>query len=145
MGPDQFPSPGVIERLDAGLFSARWNRTTDKQRAVLLVAAQNSNHWGDDFSAAELSEASMGEHTNAQMNQNLVALMEKGIIYRTRHGRYAFTVPMSERMIMSRMSKTDEVAESWEKPAEDIVAVDTPRGADSEPGKAPKKRGWFGF
>ncbi len=146
MSSEQFPSPSVIERLDAGLFSARWNRTTDKQRDLLQIAARGSNHWGEDFSAAELSELSNGEFSSAQANQYLVALCEKGIIYRTRHGRYAFTVPMSESMIINRMSKTDEVAESWETAPKDLAAATAPPVDESVHVEvAPKKRGWFGF
>src|SRR5262249_25630175 len=28
----KFPTPSILDRLDSGLFAARWNKTTDKQR-----------------------------------------------------------------------------------------------------------------
>ncbi len=150
LAPDQFPDPSVMDRLDAGLFSARWNRTSDKQRELLAIAAQRPGDWAGDFSAQELAEASESAFTSSQANQHLVALCDKGMIYRTRHGRYSFTVPMSEQMIINRLTKVDDVAGSWGAPAD----ADNPgRGFEEAEEVAPsttnpqarraRKRGWF--
>ncbi len=112
---DDFPSNAVIERLDAGLFSARWNKTTDKQREVLNLIAGREVNGSSDFSSQEiatLADVSI-EMTSAQVNQVMQALCERGLLYRTRHGRYAFTVPMSEPMILRRSRPETYVEDSW--------------------------------
>ena len=66
----------------------------------------------------------------------LLALAERGLIYRTRHGRYAFTVPMSELMIQRRMSREQEVEASWQSPPPQMARK-------AEPPAKPKKKRWF--
>ncbi len=112
---DQFPSPDVMDRLDAGLFAARWNKTTDKQRRFLKLIANRGTNRPNEFSAIEIAALSngSGEFDSSQANQLLLALCERGLIYRTRHGRYAFTVPMSEAMILRRIQVEQDVESSW--------------------------------
>ena len=113
---NKFPSSSVLNRLDSGLFAARWNKTTDKQREVLNIIACRPAESSIDFSAQEIAEQSVGELTNGQATQMLQALTERGLLYRTRHGRYAFTVPMSEIMILRRMRDVGRVEDSWLMP-----------------------------
>ncbi|MEO1694148.1 MAG: AAA family ATPase [Pseudomonadota bacterium] len=113
-----FPSTEAMERLDSGLFAARWSRTTDKQRDFLRVIAEmDPNEDCAEFSAAEISDASAGltakTFSNAYATQMLHALTERGIVYRTRHGRFAFTLPMSARMILRRVQTAAIEARDW--------------------------------
>ena len=115
LNSSQFPSPEVMDRLDAGLFAARWNKTTDKQRRFLKLIANRGPQPSNEFSAVEIAALNNddGEFDSTQANQLLLALCEKGLIYRTRHGRYAFTVPMSEAMISRRIQIEQDVETSW--------------------------------
>lgn len=111
-----FPGADTLERLDAGLFGARWNKTTDKQREFLGLIATRQRSSGQEFSAQEISQLDpSGACTNSYASQMLQALCERGLTYRTRRGRFAFTVPMSETMILRRLKSEDRVAESWSK------------------------------
>lgn len=142
MHPDQFPGPGSMDRLDAGLFAARWNKTTDKQRDFLrLVAGRPVPHSGD-FSAADIAQLSGSSTpmTTAQCTQTLQGLVDRGMLYRARRGRYAFTVPMSEVMIMRRLNSEDSVERSWSQPSPSVAAFAARASA------SPKPRGfrsWF--
>lgn len=146
---DQFPDPACMERLDAGLFAARWNKTTDRQREFLRLIASRGESL--DFSAQEISarSASDAQMTNAQCSQALQALVDRGILYRTRHGRYAFTVPMSEAMILRRMQADDLIEQSWVSAPRSPVdgdlsaSVDQARSAVATSGKAKRFRKWF--
>jgi AAA ATPase domain len=149
LSADRFPSSGAFERLDAGLFSARWNRTTDKQRELLgLIAARAPNANGE-FSARELEQLRLatGDGGEANITQILSALCDRGMLFRTRHGYYAFTVPMSEVMIQRRMRRQKEMSSSWETPAgkdEPQPEIKVVPAASVEPQSAPKRRrGWF--
>ncbi len=141
LAASDFPSPDVLDRLDAGLFASRWNRTTERQRLFLGIIAGRPATDTVDFSAHEIVLAGADEHgfNNAQANQMLLALCERGLVYRTRHGRYAFTVPMSEAMIRRRLRSEDDVERSWAGPA----------GRPSVGGTAPeaqrRARGWTWF
>jgi len=147
LSANKFPSPAVLDRLDSGLFAARWNKTTDKQREVLNIIACRPANSPVDFSSQEISEQSLGELTNAQANQMLLALTERGLLYRTRHGRYAFTVPMSEMMILRRVRNSERVEESWLEAPPSFAALSgaKDRGiAEAEELEMPSKRWrWF--
>jgi len=108
-----FPDEGVLRRLDAGLFASRWNKTTDKQRHFLGLIASRPIGQSQDFTARELAELSRGSYASAQATQLLTALCDRGLIYRSRRGHYAFTVPMSEVMIRNRLRTQAEVENSW--------------------------------
>lgn len=109
-----FPDSDTLERLDAGLFGARWNKATDKQREFLGLIAMRPKDTGPEFSAQEIAQLdASGNCTNAYASQILQSLCDRGLVYRTRRGRFAFTVPMSENMIARRLKSENEVAESW--------------------------------
>ena len=120
LGDDEFPSTETLDHLDSGLFGARWNNTTDKQRNFLRIVASRGQYAAAEFSAQEVSTLSKNygdsEVSNAQATQLLQALCERGIVYRTRHGFYAFTVPMSDEMILRRLQSEEEVVKSWQEP-----------------------------
>jgi hypothetical protein len=150
LAPDKFPSSGAFERLDAGLFSARWNRTSDKQRELLGLIASRAPNANGEFSARELEQLRLetGDGGEGNIAQMLGALCERGMLFRTRHGYYAFTVPMSEAMISRRMRRLEEMTSSWDNHPpleirEGAANEDAPIG--EEPTEARKrKRGWFG-
>ena len=149
LSADRFPSPNTLQRLDAGLFSARWNRTTDKQRELLGLIASRPVNPGGDFSARELDQLRgfVGEAGQSPTTQMLTGLCERGVLYRTRHGRYAFTVPMSEFMILKRLQREDDIARSWDAEPE-IPVVPPPVAAaplsEHKAERAPRRRrGWF--
>jgi len=109
-----FPTRDTLDRLDAGLFGARWSKTTDKQRDFLGLIARRENKARTEFTAQEIGGLSRdGDLSGAQATQMLNALCERGLIYRTRRGKFAFTVPMSEEMIIRRLTAENVVADSW--------------------------------
>jgi AAA ATPase domain len=143
LSADKFPSVSSFERLDSGLFSARWNRTTDKQRDLLGLIARRPRELGTDFSARELELLrEPDDDVTGSLNQQLAALCDRGMLYRTRHGRYAFTVPMSEAMILRRLRREDDVAASWEQDEPKVTSAPPPIMEKVKPERA-RKRGWF--
>lgn len=115
-GLAQFPSEDAWRRLDNGLFAARWNRTTDRQRDVLRVLAEIPGDQAD-FSAQDIVEAAaeLGgpQLTNAQTSQLLQGLVERGLVYRTRRGKFAFSLPMSQAMIRRRIHAESRMSTAW--------------------------------
>ena len=144
---EEFPSSGTLDRLDAGIFAARWNKTTDRQREFLQLIASRPDQSGPDFSANEIIPANDAGGFAATANQMLLGLTDRGLIYRTRHGRYAFTVPMSEAMILRRQQRDEDLNAGWGPPQQrEPQAHPMQAGFAEAPAEAPKpkkSRGWF--
>lgn len=142
----QFPSAASLDDLDAGLFGARWNKTSERQREFLGLIARRANNRSPDFSAADILQSAdaQSEFGPATANQMLLALVDRGLIYRTRHGRYAFTVPMSELMIMRRLARENEARNDWQT-ARESGAIPSADVIDRQQStkKSAKRRGWF--
>lgn len=152
LGIEAFPCASVMERLDAGLFSARWNKTTDKQREVLKLIAGRDANGAPDFSSQEIAASSQGvdEVSSAQVNSVMQALCERGLLYRARHGRYAFTVPMSETMILRRCLPATHVEDSWRAvagpaPDDKVEMQKRPVSLSSAASEAEHSRRWRWF
>ena len=111
---DGVPNPGVTvvhiaRKLDSDFFSGRWNKVTDRQRELLaiiasLVAAD------DEFTVQEISEASKKlegkPFSPSHVNQMLGTLSEQGLIFKNRHGKYSFAVPMLADFIRRQANET---------------------------------------
>ena len=106
------PVREVIQKLDSSFFAGRWARITDRQRELLGVIAQLKNY-DSEFTVQEIVSLSQKilekPFGSSQATQMLSALGKVGLIYKNRHGRYLFAVPMlgdfirrqTERMILS--------------------------------------------
>lgn len=150
LSAERFPDPEAIHRLDTGLFSARWNRTTDRQRELLILIATRPRRGTRDFSVRELEQLRSDQLPAETLNfhQLVAGLCERGLLYRTRHGHYAFTVPMSEEMILRRLRTDQQVDDSWQMP-ETAARPAVPPQRDEVPrseaaSAAPRqRRRWF--
>ena len=91
------PVREIQQKLDTDFFSARWARTTDRQRDLLYVIAQlpECDH---EFTVQEIVEQSRKvpgkSFSGSHANQMLSALARQGLIFKNRHGRYSFAVPL---------------------------------------------------
>jgi len=87
----------TIRKLDSDFFAGRWNRVTDRQRELLSVAAQLPN-CDDEFTVQEVVEqsrkGSKKPFSPSHVNQILAKLADNGLVYKNRHGRYVFAVPL---------------------------------------------------
>ena len=89
--------PEIIRKLDTDFYAGRWAKTTDKQKDLMNIIAQLPNA-DTDFTLAEITEKSKEISTkpfsSSSINQLLIKLVECGLIYKYRHGRYSFAVPL---------------------------------------------------
>lgn len=98
----------VIRKLDADFFAGRWARVTDRQRELLSVVAslENSN---EEFTVQEVVKTSRGKlekpFSSSHVNQIFSSLISSGLIYRNRHGRYSFAVPLLADFIKRQQSQ----------------------------------------
>jgi hypothetical protein len=100
--------PDITRKLDRDFFAGRWSRVTDRQRELLIVAAHLPTSEGE-FTVQELVEKSRDETLSpkafspSHVGQILSALAEVGLVYKNRHGRYLFAVPLLNRFIRRQL------------------------------------------
>lgn len=100
------PSDAITRKLDSAFFAGRWSRITDRQRELLAVIASipGSDH---EFTVQEIVEGSRthpGKPFSAShANQMLATLAAAGLVYRNRHGKYSFAVPMLGDFVLRQM------------------------------------------
>jgi hypothetical protein len=97
------PMDEIIIKLDKDFFSGRWAKVTDRQRELLAAIARLGN-CQEEFSVHEAVEMSKKHLSNpfssSHVNQMLGSLTNAGLIYKNRHGKYSFAVPLLDRFIM---------------------------------------------
>ena len=105
IGRGERASVPVIEiehKLDTDFFVGRWARATDRQRQLLHAISQLEN-CDDEFTVQEVVAASKDAldkpFSSSHVNQMLAALAAQGLVYKNRHGRYSFAVPLLGRFI----------------------------------------------
>src|SRR5690606_28809166 len=87
----------IVRKLDSDFFSGRWARATDRQRELLAVISRLEN-CDEEFSVQEVvklsKEISEKPFSSSHVNQMLSSLGDIGLVYKNRHGKYSFAVPL---------------------------------------------------
>lgn len=91
------PLSEIVRKLDSDFFAGRWSRVTDRQQQLLWVIA-NVELDGDEFTVQEVDAKSKElldkPFGRSHINQMLSSLITSGLVYRDRHGKYLFAVPL---------------------------------------------------
>jgi len=107
----EVPRSEIERKLDTDFFAGRWARATDRQRDLLSIIASLERS-DDEFTVQEIVERSraMGSKpfSSSHANQMLVTLSEQGLVFKNRHGKYSFAVPLLGRFILRQMSAQAE-------------------------------------
>lgn len=100
------PISDIIRKLDTDFFAGRWARTTDRQRQLLTVIAQlesSENEFTVQEIVAQSKETLAKSFQASHVSQMLSALCDTGLVYKNRHGRYSFAVPLLGRFILRQL------------------------------------------
>ncbi len=101
------PVQEIIRKLDTDFFVGRWAKVTDRQQELLMVIADLEND-EREFTVQEIAERSAETSDRpfgrSHINQLLTSLISQGLIYRDRHGKYLFAVPLMGSFIKRTMS-----------------------------------------
>ena len=91
------PIEEITAKLDSDFFAGRWSRVTDRQRDLLYVVSRLDDP-ESEFSVQEIVELSrvlpVKGFSPSHASQILAALINSGIVFRNRHGKYSFAVPL---------------------------------------------------
>jgi hypothetical protein len=96
------PINEIVQKLDRNFFAGRWSRATDRQRELLSIIATLDN-CEDEFTVQEIVAAAKSMANpfgSSHVNQMLATLSDAGLIYKNRHGKYAFAVPLLNKFIL---------------------------------------------
>jgi hypothetical protein len=101
----------IVRKLDNDFFAGRWARATDRQRELLIVVS-SLEHCEDEFSVQDVVEESRKllekPFSASHISQMFTKLAEVGLIYKNRHGRYSFAVPLFDRFIKRHFDSISE-------------------------------------
>ena len=100
--PRAVPAQEIEKKLDDDFFSGRWSKTTDRQRALLWVIAHLEMEGGEFTVQAVVEKAKTlldRPFSSSHANQMLASLANQGLVFKNRHGRYSFAVPLLDRFI----------------------------------------------
>lgn len=96
----------IARKLDSDFYAGRWSKATDRQRELLTVIARLKNA-DREFTVQEIVAASKRgpkrPFSPSHVNQMLLALAEAGLVYKNRHGRYSFAVPLFGQFILRQV------------------------------------------
>jgi len=100
------PVNEILRKLDSDFFSGRWARATDRQRELLgLIARLDSAN--EEFTVQEIAERSRKHlkkpFSSSHANQMLTSLTDAGLVYKNRHGKYSFAVPLLGQFILRQI------------------------------------------
>lgn len=110
--PPSVPLAEITRKLDTDFFAGRWAKATDRQRELVwLIASLPRND--DEFTVQEIvasveNQDSAKPFTNSHVNQMLASLAEAGLVYRNRHGKYSFAVPLLAEFVLRQGRKNVE-------------------------------------
>jgi hypothetical protein len=97
------PIPSILRKLDTDFFAGRWAHATDRQRELLTLIAHLDTS-DEEFTVQQIVEESkrsaMKPFRASHVSQMLGALFDAGLVYRNRHGKYSFAVPLLGRFIL---------------------------------------------
>ena len=96
------PIADITRKLDTDFFAGRWARVTDRQRELLWVISSLENA-DTEFTVMEVVEYS-NEYldkgfSSSHANQILLSLSNSGLVYKNRHGKYSFAVPLMSQFV----------------------------------------------
>lgn len=112
-GDITIPVEEIARKLDSDFFAGRWARATDRQRDLLAVIAGLPNA-NDEFTVQDVVEKSASvlnkPFSSSHANQMLAALSDSGLVYKNRHGKYSFAVPLLGQFILRQAKERGEQA-----------------------------------
>lgn len=108
--PIEVALPDITRKLDRDFFAGRWARVTDRQRELLIIIAHLESAKGE-FTVQEIVEKSKDgsvarkPFSASHVGQMLATLAQAGLVYKNRHGRYLYAVPLLGRFILRQIQE----------------------------------------
>jgi hypothetical protein len=110
--PPVVPVGEITLKLDTDFFAGRWAKATDRQRQLLWVVSLLEN-CEEEFTVQEVVASASNKglkkpFTSSHVNQMLGSLSEVGLVYKNRHGKYSFAVPLLADFIRRQAERNNQ-------------------------------------
>jgi hypothetical protein len=96
------PEEEIMRKLDMDYFNGQWVALSERQRELLRVVSTLESS-GGEFTVRDVAQQSRQlldkPFGASQITQVFSVLSEKGILFRNRHGRYSFALPLFDQFI----------------------------------------------
>jgi AAA ATPase domain len=106
----------ILRKLDTDFFAGRWARATDRQRQLLTVIAHLKSS-DTEFTVQQVARESRkrlkSSFSPSHISQMLAKLCEAGLVYKNRHGKYSFAVPLLGQFILRQAD--DMASTMWNR------------------------------
>lgn len=128
-GQTTVPVREITRKLDTDLFAGRWAQPTDRQRELLTVVS-HLDRAAREFTVQEIREKSLNMKEEgalekpfnpSSINQLLAKLSDEGLIYKNRHGKYSFAIPLLDRFIRRQPREPATVSARWISTQADVL------------------------
>lgn len=108
------PVDTLVRKLDANFFTGRWSLVPDRQREMLLCIAVLENP-DDEFTVNQIAEAShkaapkysIKRFKAGDVSTMIPKLINTGLVYKNRHGKYLLAVPLFHAFIKRQFESPD--------------------------------------
>lgn len=103
------PVQEIFQKLDSDFFAGRWAKVTERQKDLLRIIAElpsNDHEFTVQEIVAKSKQGSKKSFSSSQVNNMLASLSDAGLVYKNRHGRYCFAVPMFGEFILRHVKST---------------------------------------
>ena len=91
------PAQAIMRKLDTDFFAGRYAKTSDRQQDLLWAIAAIAGA-SSEFTVQEIETTAkkldIKPFSSSHISQMLKNLTSQGLIYRNRHSKYSFAVPM---------------------------------------------------
>lgn len=112
------PIKTIVRKLDSDFFVGRWAPVPDRQRELLYCIACLDNA-AEEFTVNQIVESSqtcaergVKPFKQADVSSMLPKLVNAGLIYKNRHGRYLFAVPLMHGFVRRQFEVTNASSQS---------------------------------
>lgn len=110
------PVETLVRKLDTDFFAGRWGKITDRQRELLLCIACLKNS-AEEFTVndiRDISREAAAKHKikpfkPGDISQMMPKVIEAGLIYRNRHGKYCLAVPLFDAFIRRQFADKERM------------------------------------
>ncbi|MCC6124544.1 MAG: AAA family ATPase [Pirellulales bacterium] len=111
------PMDAIIRKLDSDFFAGRWEILTDRQRELLYCVSMLDCE-DQEFAIPEIVEMSVKldikPFVYGDVSQLLPRLIDKGLVYKNRLGKYCLAVPLFSGFIKRRFNMPDHQKKLFE-------------------------------
>lgn len=102
----------ITNKLDMDFFSPRWERATARQQEFMSVIAcleASDSEFTAQEIANESKDALQKKFSPSHAIQMLQTLSDKGLVYKSKYGKYCFAVPLMAAFIRRQATKAASV------------------------------------